>query len=49
MSTEQNIAAFRKLIEVGFTRGDLSALGRKFEHVSRALTRQLRPGPSAPA
>jgi predicted ester cyclase len=26
MSTEQNISAFRKLIDVGFTRGDLSVV-----------------------
>ncbi len=44
MSTEDNIAAFRKLIEVGFTQGDLSVVDELGSPASIEHQRGNKPG-----
>lgn len=44
MSTESNIAAFRKLIEVGFTNGDLTVADELFSPDALEHQRGSKPG-----
>jgi hypothetical protein len=44
MSTEENIAAFRKLIDVGFTKGDLSVVDELVSPACIEHQRGNKPG-----